>query len=155
MKDAAWDALIAAYPEAKMVMRHDLDALSTVMGINLVLYDQATGLMWARNGNIAGKQMNWDDAMKWVKKLAYGGYSDWRLPTKEELGSFSKQGGDKPSQWFNANGFNSVQSYYYWSGSTSADGTNGAYLVGMGNSFVYYGNKPNDGYVWPVRSGQF
>lgn len=79
----------------------------------LIIYtDSSTGLMWVKNGNLAEKEMKWNDATRWAKNLNYGGYSDWRLPTKEELEAFSKRGGS-PAQWFNANGFNSVQAYYY------------------------------------------
>ena len=116
--------------------------------------DPQAGLMWSRNGNIAGKTMKWFDAMSWVKNSNYGGYSDWRLPTKEELESFSKRGGDKPSEWLNANGFNVVQSDYYWSGSTYVDDTNYAWGVYMNGGYVGSGSKSNEGYVWPVRSGK-
>jgi len=34
MKSAAWDALVASYPEAKGVVRYDVDALSSAFGIN-------------------------------------------------------------------------------------------------------------------------
>jgi hypothetical protein len=119
--------------------------------------DLQTGLMWARKGNIAGKKMDWNDAMSWAKNLNYGGYNDWRLPTKEELESFSKRGGDKPSQWFNANGFNAVQADGYWSSSTYAFRTLNAWVVGMVDGYVFYYGKDGSGglYVWPVRSGQF
>ena len=50
--------------------------------------DPTTGLMWARNGNIAEMRMDWKDAIEWIKKLEYAGYKDWRLPTKEEFSSF-------------------------------------------------------------------
>ena len=156
MKSAAWDALIDTYPEAKAAVRYDVNALSTALGIStLTFYDQSTGLMWAKNGNIAGEEMNWADAMRWVKNLNYGGYSDWRLPTKEELESFSKRGGDKPSQWFNVNGFNAVQSDYYWSGSTNAYRTDVAWVVRMDDGFLNGNYKTFKVYVWPVRSGPF
>lgn len=66
-----------------------------------VYTDQTTGLMWARNGNVAEMKMDWKDALEWVKKLEYAGYKDWRLPTKEEFNSFidkntpSKYGRDR------------------------------------------------------------
>lgn len=31
------------------------------------------------------KEMNWNDAMQYAKKLRKGGFSDWRVPTKDEL----------------------------------------------------------------------
>lgn len=117
--------------------------------------DRSTGLMWVRNGSLTGKKMNWDEAIVWVKNLSYQGYSDWRLPTKDELEFFVKQAGKQPWIWFNSNGFKSVQADYYWSGSTNAYSTNDAWVVGMGTGLVYDGGyKSSNYYVWPVRSGQ-
>ena len=121
---------------------------------DLIYYDPQTSLMWARNGNIAGKGMNWNDAIDWVIKLEYGSYSDWRLPSKDELNTFAKRDGNRPSEWFNANGFNSVQSYDYWSSSTSANGTTDAWVVYMGDGYVNDFYKTGYSYVWPVRGGQ-
>ena len=118
--------------------------------------DPQTGLMWPRNGNIAGKEMTWSDAMSWAKNLNYGGYNDWRLPTKEEFEAFSKRGGNKPSEWYNANGFNAVQSSYYWSATTYANDADFAWIVSVGSGVVgSYDKAYNSFYVWPVRSGQF
>ena len=110
--------------------------------------------MWSKNGNIVGEKLDWSSAISWVKNLNYDGYNDWRLPTKEELESFSKRGGDKPSQWFNANGFNSVQTNFYWTATTIADDTNRAWSVGMGGGYLYNASKSGSNYVWPVRAGQ-
>jgi hypothetical protein len=120
----------------------------------LIYTDPQTGLMWARYGNIAGNGMNWNDAMWWVKNLSFAGYSDWRLPTKEELELFSKRGGIRPSEWFNANGFNTVQSNGYWSSSSYAISTTNAWYFLMYDGSVDYYYKTNSFYVWPVRAGQ-
>ena len=90
-----------------------------------ILKDPATGLMWARNGNIAEKRMDWKEAMEWSKKLDYQGFSDWHLPTKEEFEKFLKiKGGGKSKltdhfvdKWLNNNGFFNVQETGYWSSS--------------------------------------
>ncbi|MDD2364765.1 MAG: DUF1566 domain-containing protein [Desulfuromonadaceae bacterium] len=120
----------------------------------LIYTDPQSGLQWARNGNIAGKEMNWNDAMRWAENLNYAGYSDWRLPTKEELETFAKRGGNRPSEWFNANGFSGVRSGYYWSGSTYANGTDSAWFVSMVSGYVGSNYKSSSYCVWPVRSGQ-
>jgi formylglycine-generating enzyme required for sulfatase activity len=115
--------------------------------------------MWARNGNLAGNKMSWQKAMKLVEHLVYEGYSDWRLPTKEELEIFAKQGDSSPSEWFNAHGFSNVQANWYWSSSAYVGFTflsSYAWYVAMGSGGVGYGNQEygSYGYVWPVRSGR-
>jgi hypothetical protein len=131
-----------------------------------VVVDTRSGLMWSRNFNIAGKKMDWSDAMKWAeggifsKRLDYAGYSDWRLPTIEELKTFAERGGNNPSEWFKANGFSDVQADWYWSG--TENGSYGgrpfegvALVFDMSSSNAYSNGKNNYEYVWPVRSGQF
>jgi serine/threonine-protein kinase len=49
----------------------------------LVWTDPATGLMWAKKDN--GSDVNWQQAMDYCQNLQLAGYSDWRLPTLDEL----------------------------------------------------------------------
>ncbi|MDD2500820.1 MAG: DUF1566 domain-containing protein [Geobacter sp.] len=138
------------------------DADNTLLGysggkfMDIRIYtDQQTGLQWVRNANIAGNTMTWQQAMDWVSKLTYAGYSDWRLPTKDELVAFSKQGGTQPSQWFNGHEFSNVQPSYYWSSSTYTGSTDYAWGVIMDDGGVDNYAKVNYYfYVWPVRAGQ-
>jgi hypothetical protein len=45
--------------------------------------DPATGLMWTRKDN--GYALRWQPAAEYCRNLQLGGYSDWRLPTIDEL----------------------------------------------------------------------
>ena len=45
--------------------------------------DPSTGLMWAAKDN--GKDVSWKGAMKYCRDLRLAGYSDWRLPSIDEL----------------------------------------------------------------------
>ena len=110
-----------------------------------VFQDQSTGLMWVKNGNVTGKQMHWYDANTLVINLSYGGYRDWRLPTKEELEYFMKQ---KP---LNSNIFKNVQHDYYWTSSTPDAYPNNAASVNSVLMSAYYMQKSSSGSVWPVR----
>lgn len=50
--------------------------------------DQQTGLMWQRGASADG--MVWKEGFTYIDQLnqgIYGGYGDWRYPTKEELAS--------------------------------------------------------------------
>jgi hypothetical protein len=47
--------------------------------------DNVTGLTWSQYQSERG--MLWDEAKKYCKNLALGGYNDWRLPSLKELWS--------------------------------------------------------------------
>jgi hypothetical protein len=120
--------------------------------------DNLTGLMWARNGNLAG-QKDWYQALDWVAALNSGdglcGYRDWRLPNLNELESMVNEEKANISDWLNTQGFYSVQASEYWSSSTNANLTSYAWAVYIFDGHVSYYNKTDYGnYVWPVRSGQ-
>lgn len=152
MKNAAWDALIAKYPEAKNIARYDIDALLTTVGIEITYIDTQSELMWPRNGDIAKEPMNWSNANIFVTKLNIYGYNDWRLPTIDELEAFSIHGRSNPAEWFNTNGFFNVHSDRYWS--ATENGTNSAKYLDMNNGEVSHYPKSLDFYVWPVRGGK-
>jgi formylglycine-generating enzyme required for sulfatase activity len=57
--------------------------------------------MWAKNANLTGKCMLWEEAKKYVSTLDYGDYRDWRLPTNEELESMAKFGEPNPADGLN------------------------------------------------------
>jgi len=50
---------------------------------DIIFVDQETGLMWTRRDN--GEDINWHQANEYARDLTLGGYTDWRLPSIEEL----------------------------------------------------------------------
>ena len=50
---------------------------------NGTVKDTKTGLMWASKDN--GEDINWRDAKRYCENYRGGGYSDWRMPTWDEL----------------------------------------------------------------------
>jgi len=48
-----------------------------------VWVDPSTGLMWAARDN--GRDITWGKAMKYCRNLVLAGYSDWRMPSIDEL----------------------------------------------------------------------
>ncbi|NJD91518.1 MAG: DUF1566 domain-containing protein [Geobacter sp.] len=114
-----------------------------------VVVDANTGLMWSSNGNIAGKAMGWQEAREWVRNLNYGGHNDWRLPTKDELTSFAKRGGNSTIECFKLNGFTNFNGGWFWS--SSEYNADYAWGVSMYNGSEGYSIKNFANYVWPVR----
>ena len=50
---------------------------------NGTVKDTKTSLMWASKDN--GEGISWKDARRYCENYRGGGYTDWRMPTKEEL----------------------------------------------------------------------
>lgn len=133
--------------------------------------DMTTGVVWLQDAGWGGLKRwadcsTWDDAHTRAGTL-YDGMSgepaglsdgsvegDWRLPTKSELVGITV--GDEYIRSSQMYFFTNVQSNYYWSSTTYAGNTNGAWSVGLYSGGVGSGNKDTyDGYyVWPVRGGQ-
>ncbi|MCI5227701.1 MAG: DUF1566 domain-containing protein [Candidatus Electrothrix sp. AX2] len=136
--------------------------------------DTETGLMWKRcSEGLSGencekgkaKEYTWIDAVKRFKNVDYAGYSDWRMPTIEELetlvycskGVKDKNNGEcndgstKPT--INQQAFPNT-TWRYWSGSPNAPYSGYALVVDFGNGYSNYGNRSNLSAVRLVRGGQ-
>jgi len=50
---------------------------------NGTVLDTRTGLMWAAKDN--GYSINWDDAKRYCENYRGGDYTDWRMPSQDEL----------------------------------------------------------------------
>jgi hypothetical protein len=59
--------------------------------------DPATGLTWTMADN--GANIDWNQAIAYCSNLRLGGYSDWRLPTIDELQGIFDIGINVPGQW--------------------------------------------------------
>jgi hypothetical protein len=115
-----------------------------------VAVDNITNLMWSRK--TLGK-MTWQGAVDYCKNLKLGGYSDWRLPTLEELKTLIKKG--SPSPAINTKVFPDTESSYYWSSITDDHRADYAWCVSfLGGRLGGLGipKKSVDFYVRAVRS---
>ena len=118
------------------------------------MIDNLTGLMWPKNGNLAGGTKTWQEGLDYANSLNYCGHTDWRLPNRKELFSLVNREEPDSAAWLNTEGFNNVQSSFYWSSSTDVSDTYYAWSVYMGSGSVFSYYKVNSSYVWLVRGGQ-
>jgi len=112
-----------------------------------------SGLTWQKTYD---SQKTWQQALAYCESLSYGGYSNWRLPSKKELLSLVNFGvaspvsdfpempaalpGPSPSLWF-------------WTSSTSVGATSFAWYVDFYSGYVFNTNKPDVAYTRCVRLG--
>ena len=91
------------------------------------------------------EELTWDEAFDYAKKLRTGGFSDWRVPTKEELEIIYKI---KDRCGISVDHF----AFFFWSSSTYTDNTDAAWIVNFDLGYVDYAGKANDDiYVCCVR----
>lgn len=135
--------------------------------------DTKSGLMWKRCAEgLSGvnceqgktEEYEWDDAVKRFKDVAYAVYSDWRLPTVDELKTLVQcskgvknngrcnEGSEEPT--INQQAFPNTEASVVWSGSPSADYSDYAWYVDFYHGGSNHLNRNNYGAVRLVRGGQ-
>ena len=125
----------------------------------LTVFDSAQSLTWTKDANLNG-QMDWATAVAWANNLDYAGYTDWVLPTIDQLATqFSTNLGEASGQSIAAshndsyNLFTNLQSYGYWSGSEYAPYPGYAWDFGTSSGNQNNTNKASQLYAWAVRPG--
>ena len=125
------------------------------------VFDNQTGLIWARDANLAGTNNTWTAAIDFCNALVLGGRDDWRLPNVNELLSLidhNPEGGWRYPQLPAGHPFLNVKTIpAYWTSSCGTD-----FILGDQSYYVYIGNgtaaqddweSQYAGGVWPVRGG--
>jgi formylglycine-generating enzyme required for sulfatase activity len=99
--------------------------------------DLSTRLMWALEDN--GTNINWYDAAEYCQKSSLGGYSDWRMPTIDELANIYDKS-QRDGAYYIKGGIH-LTMCCVWSSSKSSDG---AWNFGFGN-----GERYSNGLYYP------
>ncbi|NQU51944.1 MAG: DUF1566 domain-containing protein, partial [Bacteroidetes bacterium] len=123
--------------------------------------DNLTGLIWLKDAGCFPRS-NWPNSFSVTNNLASGscGLSDnsvagsWRLPNRKELISLLDRSQNFPALP-QGHPFSNVQEGRYWSSSTLAPNTVGAWIIDISKSFVDVGTKSSPGsspeFIWPIR----
>ena len=104
--------------------------------------DTKTGLMWQQE-TVLNK--TWQEALDYVRDLKLAGYDDWRLPNIHELQSIVDYGRYNPS--IDAKAFLGTVSSDYWSSTTYASSTDGAWCVDFYYGGYVYNYSKTDAYA--------
>ena len=118
---------------------------STAGNGDITVTDSLTGLIWQKT-YVSGK--NWHDALEYCENLDYAGYTDWKLPNKNELASLLNH--DKLGSPYS--NFPDMPDNYFWSSSTFSASVKSAWGVVFEGGYVNHTNKQHNYYVRCVRS---
>ena len=117
--------------------------------------DTRTGLMWAAEDNRS--DIDWPGAKKYCENYRGGGYSDWRMPTQDELAGLYDQSQSRRA----ACGYDIhvatelIDITCYWAWISENRGSEAAYFVFDAGARYWGPQSPSfDGRVLPVRSGK-
>lgn len=103
---------------------------------------QTAGLMVQRR-DLSESGVSWSSANNLCESSTVGGFSDWRLPTKEELGTLytlkEEIGNFKEEQYWSSTEYNHVSSTAY-------------YYVDFSDGYLYWEYSRYNSYVRAVRS---
>lgn len=133
------------------------------------IIDKLTGLMWLKNFTVnGGSSLDWSSALSLVSGGTWCGYSDWRVPNVNELGSLINYGYNNQSNWLSYGSgdggdpqcdgacFSEGIASRYWTSSSFAEAVGSAWVATMNDGSIVTDDKTNsnDNRVAPVRGGR-
>jgi hypothetical protein len=121
---------------------------------NGTVLDTKTNMMWAAKDN--GSDINWTNAKSYCESYRGGGYSDWRLPTVDELESIFDEKAQNAKKGVGLTALINVSNSWMWASDTRESGAGGFDFEGEGERS--WGPRTIDWGIGrralPVRSGK-
>jgi hypothetical protein len=124
---------------------------------NGTMTDKVTSLTWEKKpgGGNLGRDfsgfLSWNKARDYADRLSLGGYTDWRLPSLQEMEILAQDAEGNPAQWLASQGFSEVRVKPYLT--QSASGMGASALNFFDESVQELSRSATDCYVWAVRGG--
>ncbi|MEK6744436.1 MAG: DUF1566 domain-containing protein [Nitrospirota bacterium] len=122
------------------------------------ILDKNTGLIWLKDANVSNLPLPGDGAKQYLQEMNSGkkpnfGYSDWRLPTINEIETLVDKSRFYPALPV-GHPFANVQNHFYWSSSTGKDVLDYVWIVDLasGEMTMDYVSYCSYKFLWPVRS---
>ena len=117
---------------------------------NGTVSDTRTNLIWAAKDN--GSGINWQGTKSYCENYRGGGYTDWRMPTQDELaGLYDSSSRENNSRHLNANII--LTDSWYWASETR--GSEAAYFHFSSGTRYWHSQYVDSEYrALPVRSGK-
>jgi hypothetical protein len=115
--------------------------------------DRGSGLMWADGDN--GFDIDWQDATRYCENYRGGGYTDWRMPTQDELaGLYDKVEGYKSACGDEAHLTELIRITCYWTWASEIRDSGAACFRFGGGGYRCWGPPSGSSFsrVLPVRS---
>jgi len=145
----------AGWWRGKLLVDNKTRYVVKTIGGDVVVIDNATGLMWAADGDAAGcyggLSNEWDIAITIANGLDFAGFTDWRLPNTKELFSIMDYGVGYPC--ITEPPFSNTFKGSYWTSTTDVGVSSYAYSINFGTSLVAKNPKDADLRIRCVRSG--
>jgi hypothetical protein len=106
-----------------------------------IVNDSATGLMWQDDDAVKSVKI-WQEAIDYCESLRFAGYSNWRLPSKDELLSIVDKN-NKPMIKAEFKNIRPGTFPWYWSSTPSEKRNDKSWFVqfNTGNAKIYPKNK--------------
>jgi hypothetical protein len=117
--------------------------------------DRGSGLMWAAKDN--GRDINWQGAKSYCENYREGGYTDWRMPTQDELARlYDKAEGYKSACGDEAHLTELIRITCYWTWASETRDSKAACFRFGGGGYRCWGppSGSSNSRVLPVRSGK-
>jgi hypothetical protein len=121
---------------------------------NRTVLNTESGLMWAARDN--GRDINWANAKSYCENYRGGGYTDWRMPTQDELaGLYDEAKTYKTDCGYDAHLTELIRLTCPWAWASETRGSDSAdfrFFNGNGNRFWNQKSSFNGLRALPVRS---
>ena len=147
----------ADQPAPAKTEKQQFNARFTDNGDGTIL-DKNTGLIWMKDANISTMPLPYDGARQYLQDMNSGkrpnfGFSDWRLPTINEMETLVEKTRFYPALPV-GHPFSNVQNHLYWSTSRGRDVVDYLWIMDLasGEMVMDYLSSCSYKFLWPVRS---